>query len=124
MSMARFEAMVKRSRTNGELSLQTCAAIDERISDLYAEMEPFKREIQKLERLRKKATTPKCSLLKPLVSPKEGLEPVAVFDFEDVAFYWCDEHDEEVIEFGEWPVNCESVLASDLEELGFRVEIA
>lgn len=124
MSMARLEAMVKRSRMPGECSLKVCAEIDKRIGDLHAEMEPFKREILDLEQLRKKATTPKCSLVKPLVSPREGLEPVAVFDGDSVLFYWCDEHEEEIIEFAEWPVDREYVWTSDLEELGFRIEMA
>jgi len=124
MSMARLEAMVKRSRMPGECSLKACAAIDARIGELHAEMEPFKREVRELEQLRKKATTPKCSLLKPLVAPKEGLEPVAVFDGDGVLFYWCDEYDDEMVEFAEWPVDREYVWTSDLEELGFRVETA
>jgi hypothetical protein len=124
MSMARLEAMVKRSRMPGECSLKACAEIDKLIGDLHDEMEPYKRQIRELEQLRKKATTPKCSLLKPLVSPKTGLEPVAVYDCDDVAFYWCDEYDDEMIPFDEWPVDREYVWTSDLEELGFRVEVA
>lgn len=124
MSMARFEAMVKRARMPGECSLKACAAIDMRIGELHAEMEPYNHEIRSLRELRKKATTPKCSLLKPLAPPKNGLEPVAIFDGESVSFYWCDENDEEMIEFSEWPVDRNLVWTTDLEEIGFRVEMA
>lgn len=124
MSMARLEAMVNRSRMPGECSLKVCAEIDKLIGDLHAEFEPYRRQVSELERLRKKATTPKCSLLKPLVPPIEELEPVAVFDGEGVSFYWSDEHDDVMIEFKEWPVDREHVWTSDLEELGFRVETA
>ncbi len=122
MSMARLKAMIKRSRMPGECSLKVCAEIDKMIGDIHSEMEPYKHELRQLELLRGKATTPKCSLLKPLLAPKEGLEPVAVYDGEGVQFYWCDENDEEMIEFKEWPVDREYVWTEDLEELGFRVE--
>lgn len=124
MSMARIEAMVKRARMPGECSLKVCAEIDKRIGDLHAEMEPYRREIRELESLRNKAVTPKCSLKEPLVPPKEGLEPVAVFDGASVSFYWSDEHDDEMVEFTQWPVDRTYVWTSDLEELGFRVEMA
>lgn len=58
------------------------------------------------------------------MSPKDGLGPVAVFDGDSVSFYWCDEHDDEMIEFDGWPVDRDYVWTSDLEELGFRVEMA
>lgn len=123
MSLARVEAMVNQSRRPGECSLKVCAEIDRRIGDLHAEMEPYEREIRELQQLREKATNPKCSLIKPLVPPRDDLEPVAVFDGDGFSFYWCDEQDEEMIEFDEWPIDCEYTWASDLEELGFRVEL-
>lgn len=124
MSIARLQAMVHRARQTGEYWQKVYWAIDRRIAELRAEIEPYQHEIYTLQQLRKEADTPVARLLAPLSQPKTGLEPVAVFDGDSVSLYWEDVHSDELIEFAEWPFDQEYVLASDLEKLGFRIERA
>lgn len=122
MNMARMQAAAKQIRRSENARRQGANLFNAEIARHEQIVREHANVVRNLKVLRRMAMTPPAKLITKL-DPPEGHRTVAVFDSEDVAFYYMDGEDENLIEIP-WPFDNQYVYQDDCEAAGIEVVIA